>query len=130
MKRRGSLKAQKGQELVEFALVAPVLILLIVAIVEFMLVVLSYNTIANAAREGARYGSIHPSDVAGIEAAARDMAPSLDHDRLIIVISFPSGAVRVEATYALDMFTTAIVEALGGNPTMQIRAVATMQLEG
>jgi Flp pilus assembly protein TadG len=54
-----------GQEVVEYALILPLLMLLFLGIVEFGWAVLSYNTIANAAREGARFGIVHPT-TAGI----------------------------------------------------------------
>ena len=48
------MKRDEGQDLVEFALVAPLLFLLLFGIMEFGVAVWHYNTIANAAREGAR----------------------------------------------------------------------------
>ena len=55
--KRGS---EKGQDLVEFALVTPLLVLILLGILEFSLVMFCYNSISNAAREAARYGIIHP----------------------------------------------------------------------
>ena len=43
-----------GQALVEFALVVPVLILLLFGILDFGRAIYAYNTIADAARDGAR----------------------------------------------------------------------------
>ena len=53
-------KGQKhrGMAVVEFALVVPVLISLLLGIVEFGLLVRDNLTLANAAREGARSGSL------------------------------------------------------------------------
>ena len=48
------MKRDEGQDLVEFALVAPLLFLLLFGIMEFGVAVWRYNTVANAAREGAR----------------------------------------------------------------------------
>ena len=52
--RRGN-----GQSLVEFALVIPIIVLLIAAFVEIGRAVFAYNTIANAAREGARVAAVN-----------------------------------------------------------------------
>jgi len=49
----------RGQALVEFALVAPVFFLLLFAIIEGGRFILYYETLANATREGARYGIVH-----------------------------------------------------------------------
>jgi hypothetical protein len=49
----------RGQALVEFALVAPVFFLLLFAVIEGGRFILFYETLANATREGARYGIVH-----------------------------------------------------------------------
>ncbi len=51
-------RRQLGQSLVEFALVAPVLFLVIFGIIEFCFLYQSLNTVSFAAREGARVGAI------------------------------------------------------------------------
>jgi Flp pilus assembly protein TadG len=48
------LRAERGAELIELAIVLPMLLLVFVAIVDFALVFQRYLTISNAAREGAR----------------------------------------------------------------------------
>jgi Flp pilus assembly protein TadG len=48
-----------GQSLVEFALVFPIIILLIMAFAEIGRAVYAYNTIANAARQGARVAAVN-----------------------------------------------------------------------
>ena len=45
--------------MVEFALVAPVFFLLLFAVIEGGRFILYYETLANATREGARYGIVH-----------------------------------------------------------------------
>ena len=49
----------RGQALVEFALVFPVLILILLGIFEVGRAVFAYNTIGNAAREGARVAAVN-----------------------------------------------------------------------
>lgn len=49
---------EHGATLVEFALVTPVLLLALVACFDFARALNAYVTVANAAREGARYASI------------------------------------------------------------------------
>jgi len=53
--------ANSGFGIVEFALVAPVFLLLIFGIIEFSRVMLMYHHVGNAAREGSRYASVHGS---------------------------------------------------------------------
>lgn len=49
----------RGQSLVEFALVFPIIVLLIAGFVEIGRAVFAYNTIANAARQGARVATVN-----------------------------------------------------------------------
>jgi hypothetical protein len=68
----------RGQTMVEFALLLPVLLLLTIVIFDFGRAVYYYSTIHNAAREGARYGVIHPDDKPGMIEAAEKYAIGLD----------------------------------------------------
>lgn len=52
---------RKGQALVEFALVIPVLLLFMLAITDFARGIFIYSVISDAAREGARYAIVHGS---------------------------------------------------------------------
>jgi len=55
-------KNQKGQGLVEFAIILPVLLLILLGMVEFGLILYNQHVITNASREGARYGIVVRSD--------------------------------------------------------------------
>ena len=65
-----------GQSLVEFALVFPVLIVLLIAIFDLGRLVFAYNNITNAAREGARVGIIDQTE-ASIQDEVLNQATSL-----------------------------------------------------
>lgn len=67
-----------GQSLVEMALLLPIMLLLIVLTIDLGRGVYYYSVIYNAAREGARYGIIHPNDVGGIKDAAANLAIGID----------------------------------------------------
>ena len=60
----------RGQSMVELALVTPLLLMLLVIAVDTGRALSAYNQIGGMAREGAYYGSLHPTDNAGIRAAA------------------------------------------------------------
>lgn len=62
---------ESGQSLVEFAVSAVIIILLLVAIVDFGRILFTYVAMRDAAQEGAVYGSICPRDVNVIEFRAR-----------------------------------------------------------
>lgn len=60
-----------AQELIEFAIVVPVLILVVFGALDLARGFFTAITITNAAREGARYGVSNPDDYTGMIAAAR-----------------------------------------------------------
>ncbi len=64
-KRFGLRKNEAGQSLVEFALVVPVLILLVMGIIEFGWLFNAQLTLTSAAREGARVAVVNdePADI-------------------------------------------------------------------
>ena len=53
------LKSESGQSLVEFALVLPIVLLLLTGIFDLARAVWQENTLAFAAREGTRYAIVH-----------------------------------------------------------------------
>lgn len=71
---------ERGQSLVETALVVPVLVILLVGAVEMGRVVYASIAVANAAKAGAQYGCENgytAQDTSGIALAASSEAPSL-----------------------------------------------------
>lgn len=58
---RSSGEGSRGQALVEFAIVAPMLFLLILGTIEAGRFIFHYELVNNAAREGARYAIVHGS---------------------------------------------------------------------
>ncbi len=60
---------QNGQAIIEFGLVAILFFMIVLGIFDLGRAVFYYSNLSNAAREGARYGAVHPDDNAGITAA-------------------------------------------------------------
>jgi Flp pilus assembly protein TadG len=124
---------QRGQALLEFALVISFLFLLIFAIIDFSRVFFGYATMSNGVREGARYAIVHPNDDTGIEEAARAMMIVIGAP-VEVTVSFPDpdddgGPCRsrqcrvvVTATSNFDVWTPVV-------PTLQLVAHATMHIE-
>jgi Flp pilus assembly protein TadG len=71
---RGWLRPTRGQGLVEFALVFPIFILLLMGLFDVGRLVFAYNTLSNASRDGARRAIWDQSQVAGIYNAEREAA--------------------------------------------------------
>ena len=61
MRRPSRARSGRGQALVEFALVIPLLLLLVFGIVDAGRLIYAYNTVANSARNGARVAIVNQS---------------------------------------------------------------------
>ena len=123
---------ERGQSLVEAALGFPLLMLLFFGIIEFSLVVFTYNTLSNAAREGARYGTMRPNDTAGMATAARSLTTAIQCGGagMSVSSSLPAAdTVRVDVDCNVPLLTQMMVQALGGTGTIPLHASATMQVE-
>lgn len=73
-------RGRVGIALVEFALVAPLLLLLLAGVLDYGMALRTASSVAAAARAGAQYGSASPanaSDAAGIRAAAVTASPDV-----------------------------------------------------
>lgn len=106
---------QPGQSLVELALVLPALLLVLALVLDIGRGVQAYTALVNAAREGARYGSVHPTDTNGTIATVRN---ELQRSGLLpanaTVLTSGSGAgnpFRVTVTYRLPL----ILGVVGGS---------------
>ena len=69
-----SRRGERGQAVLELALVLVLLLLLLAGAADFGRAFYSYGVITNACREGARYGSHFPHLSAGIRQATKDEA--------------------------------------------------------
>lgn len=91
----------RGQSLIEFTLVALLLIWILVGIIDFARLFFTYASVANAAREGARYGIINPTRVSQSDYPDPDNITARASSRValigdtadppIVSISFPDG---------------------------------------
>lgn len=122
------LRRTEGQELVEFALILPLLLLLIFGIMDFGLAIFSYNTIANAAREGARAGVIPSASDADVVDATLRLTTGLNLTASNITVTRDS-TIQVEVTYDHALITGPVIQAVGGDPILHLRTIATMQTE-
>lgn len=87
LRRERSRETRRGQALVEFALIFPVLMILLVGIFDAGRLVFAYNDITNAARSGARVAIVNQA--AGAAAAATiDQASSLGLTNADVTVSY------------------------------------------
>lgn len=107
VKRRRSLsrkQSDSGAAMVEFALIAPLLLLLVFGTIEFGRAYNVQNTLTHAAREGAREYAISQDAAAG-EAAAKDAATSLKKSQITATLSScdPGQPATVRLEYPFEL---------------------------
>jgi Flp pilus assembly protein TadG len=97
---------ERGQTAVEFALVAPLLVILLLAIIQFGIAFHNYVTITDAARAGARKAIVARFGGGNFDDAkqtVRDAASQLDQAKLTPTVTAPSmtagSLVTVTVTY-------------------------------
>jgi Flp pilus assembly protein TadG len=136
VKRRGEA-GEKGQAVAEFALIIPIFLLLVFAIVDFGMGFHAWITVTNAAREGARLGAVGGSQ-AEIEDEVYQTSSSLDADQLSVVVTNAEGdpgeAVTVDVEYDYELITplSSVIGMLSGNtigPNIAFTSSAEMRLE-
>jgi Flp pilus assembly protein TadG len=85
--RSGRSQRTRGQALVEFALVIPLFLLLLIALFDLGRAVFAYNTLTNAAREGARIAIVN-QDQASILAHAKSQTAIVELDDPSVDVKF------------------------------------------
>jgi Flp pilus assembly protein TadG len=113
--KRDRKHSDKGQAFVEFALVLPALLLIVLGIVQFGRMYNNYETITNATRAGARVAAVSRSSSNPVSAtvqAVKNAAPNLDASQLNVTVSSTwqtGGTVTVTATYPYSVNLMGIV---------------------
>lgn len=103
--------AERGQALVEFALVLPLFALLLFAIVQFGITFNHYLSVTDAVRAGGRQaavGRFTPAPTDATIAAVRRASPNLDQESLQVAVIAPAGWTRgadvtVTASYPYEI---------------------------
>jgi Flp pilus assembly protein TadG len=105
VKKRIQIRSEQGQTMTEFALVLPVLALLLFAVIQFGIVFNNYVTLTDATRAGARKAAVSrqtTNPVGNAVAAVRASAKDLNQSNLSVTVTStwePSEDVSVTATY-------------------------------
>ncbi|MGH2629584.1 MAG: TadE family protein [Actinomycetota bacterium] len=137
------MREERGASAVEFALVAPLLFLLVFGIIDFGFGFHAWDAAHNAAREGARAGAVNP-DLGVIEARVRGASDFLDQTKLDVTIQCaPEGStafgtcgawvegdvVRVTVVYDYS-YMTPLPSFVGLGDTLAVRGVSEARFEG
>ena len=124
------MRSEKGQSIVEFALVLPILVMLLFGIIDFGRIFHTYLAIDHASREAARTASIGENDGAIVSTAVAS-ASSIHLTAGQVAVS-PGGTkasgsdVTVTITYPIR-FLTPVVSNLTGPITLSSSTVMRME---
>jgi Flp pilus assembly protein TadG len=119
MAKRRFMRNEKGQTMVEFTIVLPILLLLLLGILQFGVVFNNYITLTDAVRAGARQAAVGRSvaDPTGSAISrVRASAVNLDQAKLGVTVTsaWTQGAdVTVEATYPYSISLIGLVVSSG-----------------
>lgn len=131
--RRWRTRGERGQSLVEFAMVLPLLLLVLFAIIDFGRIYQGHVTLTNAVREGARLGAVGESDsviINRVNATAGGLSPSTN----VTPGEMAGDSVVVQATATVQLITPlGALMNLVANQTMNnsfiLTATSDMRLE-
>lgn len=126
---------QKGQTLVELALILPILIILLMGTIEFGRVFLSYLTVTHASREAARATVISTGkDNTFITQKVKDSASWLDPAKITVEVQPSSISSRtsgvpltIKVSYPVQLYTP-VLSGIITNP-FTVKAQTIMRIE-
>ncbi len=131
-------KKEKGQAMVEMAIVLPVLLLLLCAIIDFGWVNYCKLSLSYASREGARYGVVHADDPYAVDLITQrvlDAAPDFIKDKITVTVTFsnPTSPRLGDLTVRLDAYISGITPLAGtifsGGSGTALSSQSTMKVE-
>lgn len=140
-RNRGSSPSERGAVAVEFALVLPLFVVLVLGIAEFGRAFNIQVSLSEAARETARYAAIHSSDTGYSAAAAKSAgiaaAPSVPLNAGDINIGYSPGSacaadsnVIVTVTYSAPYMTGMPNLVPGMSPLLTVTSKGVMRCGG
>ena len=142
------MRGERGQTLVEFALILPVLVIVLVGVFDLGRAVMLSETLNNAVREGTRYAIVHGStSEAPLGPATLTTPPAADNaattivrrhticinSTVTIVMSWPDGNankgsdVQIIATTPFTPILSSVF--LGGYFSVPLRSGSTMVIQ-
>jgi Flp pilus assembly protein TadG len=114
----------RGQSLVEFALILPVFILVLIGLFDMGRAIYAYNTVSNAARAAARVAIVHQNAIA-IQTEATDQAPGMPVTVTLSGCTDIDCAYSVTVSYDFEPVTPMIGAVF--NPTISSTAVMNIE---
>jgi len=128
------VKNENGQALVEFALVLPILLLLLCGIIDFGWIFGNQLIASSACRDAARYTAIHYNDSSTDDDRAKaasivsSRAPTLKSTVVTLTKSDSDSSVTLSVSSSVEILTP-FVAAIFNSGTFGVSSQCTMRLE-
>lgn len=126
-------KSEKGQAMVEFALILPVLLLIIAGIIDFGWVFHQQVIANNASREAARYASVYYYQSSNWDSEAENKAlnviPSYIKNNYAVTSSVSSINSNTDVEATVNWQTTTFMPFYSKLFNIQIQSVTKMKIE-
>ena len=114
-----------GQALVEFALLIPLFILIVILFIDLGRATSVYIQLSNAVREGTRYAIVHQFDEENITDVVHQYSQSLDHNQMTVAPSRDTTTVTIVVTYPYSPLTPGLSWLLGGAGVIPLSVQST-----
>lgn len=121
---------ENGQSLVEFALLLPLLVVILFGIIEFGQLWMTMNVLSGAAREGTRVAAVTAPDASQVRNAVLSVLNAANINNAAISVSGPDAANQVTVTVQINYTVTTANIVPGLNGTFQLTRNSTMHWEG
>jgi hypothetical protein len=125
------MRDRKGQELLEYALIVPIFLLILLVILDLGRITYTYSVVQNAAREGARYGAIHPDNWTGIQTAVNHLALGVTTFPPQVVVYEDSLQMKTIRVCVLADFhaITPVISTIMGTDPITLHGCSSMHVE-
>ncbi|MEW5796521.1 MAG: TadE family protein [Candidatus Zixiibacteriota bacterium] len=106
------ISSTRGNAVVEFALVLPILLLVLFGITELGRMIMTANVLNTASREGARLAAVSPvSDSLSVQARVMEVleAASVEPSAIVVVYDPGTHTVRVQVTTEFEILSRSVL---------------------
>jgi len=129
-RRRSIRRARdRGQSLVEFAIVLPILLLLLSGVIDVGRILFTYIALTDAAQEGAIFAAHEPTSAATIVDRVRSSSNHGEVTSATVVVACTAspapGTVSVTVSHELALLTPVASQILGGSVLLSATVIGT-----
>jgi len=129
--RKLFVKDQGGQSLIEFALILPILLLVVFGITEFGRAIMTTNILNSAAREGARLAAVSATgDSLSVQNRVLEVlqAANINPKEIKVEYMVADRSVKVTVTTDFEVLSAKVLDPFMG--TIELKAATVMRYEG